>query len=239
MALIKQMLRENRLWGAERVRGELVKLGIHVSKRTIQRYKHDVHPAHDGQQNWLTFVHNHAQDIWACDFLQVPDVLFRHLFCFFLIELGSRRVVHVGVTRQPTERWVAQQLREATPFGTAPNYLIRDNDSKYGTTFDRVATGVGIEVLRTSYRAPKANAIMERFIGSVRRVCLDHLLLLGEKHLAHIVKAYVQYFNHARPHQGIHQQVPATPVPPLPPPTGKVVSIPVLGGLHHGYCWAA
>src|SRR5207237_134904 len=136
-------------------------------------------------------------------------------------------------------QWVAQQLREATPFGNAPKYVIRDNDSKYGTTFDRVAAGVGIEVLRTPYRAPKANAIMERFMGSVRRDCLDHLLLLVEKHLARVVKAYVQYFNCARPHQGIRQQVPATPVPPLPPPIGKVVSLPVLGGLHHCYSWVA
>jgi len=118
--LIKQMVRENRLWGAERIRGELLKLGIHVSKRTIQRYKKAEQPTPTGTQNWLSFVHNHAADIWACDFLQVPDILFRDLFCFFLIELNSRKVVHVGVTRHPTQQWVAQQLREATPFGNAP-----------------------------------------------------------------------------------------------------------------------
>jgi transposase InsO family protein len=236
--LIKQMVRENRLWGAERIRGELLKLGIRVSKRTIQRYKQEVHPTPAGKQNWLTFVHNHAPDMWACDFLQVPDVLFRALFCFFLIELGSRQVVHVGVTRHPTEQWVAQQLSEATPFGTAPKYLIRDNDSKYSSAFDRVAAGAGIEVLRTPYRAPKANAIVERFIGSVHRECLDHLLLLSEKHLAQVVKAYVAYFNQDRPHQGIAQQVPTRPLPPLSDRNGKVISIPVLGGLHHRYAWA-
>jgi putative transposase len=145
------------------------------------------HPT-GGKQNWLTFVHNHAQDIWACDFQEVPDVLFRNLFCFFLIELGSRQVVHVGVTRYPTVQWVAQQLREATPFDAVPKYLIRDNNRKYGTSFDRVAAGAGIEVLRIPYHAPKANAIVERFIGSVRRECFDHLLLLSEKHLARVIK---------------------------------------------------
>ena len=148
-------------------------------------------------------------------------------------------MVHVSVTRHPTEQWVAQQLREATPFGTAPKYLIRDHDSKYGTLFDRVATGTGLEVLRTPYRAPKANAIVERFMGSVRREGFDHLVVLTEKHLARIVKAYVEYFNTARPHQGLRQLVPARPIPPIPPPTGTVVSIPLLRGLHHRYEWAA
>jgi putative transposase len=239
VALIKQMLRENRLWGAERVRGGLLKLGIHVSKRTIQRYKHEGQPSRGGNQNWRTFIHNHADEIWACAFLQVPDVLFRNLFCFFLVEVGSRKVVHVGVTRHPTEQWVAQQLREATPFGTAPKYLIRDNDSKFGATIDRVAAGVGIQGLRTPFQASKANAFVERFIGSVRRECLDHLLVLGENHLVRVVNAYVQYFNNVRPHQGIHQQLPANPVLPVPPSTGKILSVPILGGLHHRYQWAA
>jgi hypothetical protein len=237
VTLIQQMLRENRLWGAERVRGELLKLGIRVSKRTIQRYKRQMQPAPAGRQSWLTFIHNHAQDIWACDFLQVPDLLFRSLFCFFLVELGTRKVVHVGVTRHPTEQWVAQQLRDATPFGSGPTYLIRDNDSKYGAVFDRAAAGAGIKVLRTPYHAPRANAIVER----VRRECLDHLLLVGEKHLVRVVKAYVRYFNDACPHQGIGQRVPADAPAPLPPSPsgGRVISIPVLGGLHHVYHWAA
>jgi transposase InsO family protein len=241
IALIKQLLRENRLWGVERVRGELLKLGIRVSKCTIQRYKRQVHPTPTGQQTWRTFVHNHARDIWACDFLQVPDLLFRSLFCFFLVELGSRKVIHVGVTRYPTEQWVVQQLRDATPFDTAPKYLIRDNDSKYGTLFDRAAAGAGIEVLHTPYHAPSANAIVERFLGSVRRECLDHLLLIGEQHLTHVVKTYVRYFNQARPHQGLGQRIPDATPPALPaaPVGGKVISIPVLGGLHHTYRWAA
>jgi len=122
------------------------------------------------------------------------------VFVFVIIELGSRRVVHFGVTRHPTDMWVAQQLREATPFGAKPRYLIRDNDRKYGASFDRAAAG--IEVLRTPYKAPRANAVCERFLGSLRRECLDYFLILGEKHLYRVVKEYKQYFNHARPHQG-------------------------------------
>ncbi len=127
-----------------------------------------------GGQNWATFLHNHAKDVWACDFLQVTDLFFRSLFAFFLIELKSRRVIHMNVTRSPTDSWVAQQLREATPYGQTPKYLIRDNDRKFGLHFAGVATTSGIKVLRTPYRTPQANAICERFLGSVKRECLDH-----------------------------------------------------------------
>jgi len=125
-----------------------------------------------GQVTWATFLRNHASEIWACDFLQTYDVFFRTVFVFVIIELGSRRVVHFGVTRNPTDQWTAQQLREATSFGEKPRLLIRDNDGKFGPSFARVAAE--IEVLKTPYRAPKANAICERFLGSLRRECLDH-----------------------------------------------------------------
>jgi hypothetical protein len=121
IALIREMAKENRLWGAERIRGELLKLGIRVSKRTIQKYMRTVRTPHPRGQKWATFIHNHAAQIWACDFLQVTDFFFRPLFAFFVIELKSRKVIHVGVTRSPTDPWVAQQLREATPYGHAPN----------------------------------------------------------------------------------------------------------------------
>ena len=140
IALIREMAKENRLWGAERIRGELLKLGIHVCKRTIQKYMRAVRTPQPRGQKWATFLHNHAAQIWACDFLQVTDLFFRPLFAFFIIELKSRKVIHVGVTRSPTDPWVAQQLREATPYGQAPKYLIRDNDSKFGSCFARVAT---------------------------------------------------------------------------------------------------
>ena len=230
------MARNNRLWGAERIRGELLKLGIHVSKRTIQKYMRPerVRPS---TQTWATFLHNHASDIWACDFLPVTDLFFRSLFAFFLIELKSRKVLHVGVPRHPTDAWVAQQLREATPFGQAPRFLICDHDSKFGPLFDRVASGTRIKLLRTPYHAPRANAFCERFLGSVRRECLDHLLILHEQQLSRVLWAYTAYFNQARPHQGIHQQIPDLPaaLPPAIARAGPIMAVPVLGGLHHDY----
>jgi len=152
ISLIQEMATNNRLWGAERIRGELLKLGIRVSKRTIQKYMKHTRPRRVGGQNWKTFLRNHATEIWACDFLQVRDLFFRPLFAFFIIKQKSRKVIHVNVTRAPTDPWVAQQLREATAYGQAPNYLIRDNDKKFGPNVARVATTSGIKVLRTPYR---------------------------------------------------------------------------------------
>jgi transposase InsO family protein len=229
------MAAANRTWGAERIRGELLKLDIRVAKSTIQKYMRDARPPHRGQ-TWGTFLRNHGHEIWAADFLPVTDVLFRPLYAFFLVELASRRVVHAGVTRHPTDAWVAQQLREATPFGQRPPFLIRDNDSKYGPAFSRVAATSGIEEICTAYRAPKENALCERFLGAVRRECLDHLLILSERHLRRTVQAYVTYFNEDRPHQGLQQAVPA-PRPGLMATNGQGVirRMPVLGGLHHVY----
>jgi putative transposase len=237
VALIKEMARDNRLWGAERIRGELLKLGLRVCKRTIQKYMRQVRPARPRGQNWKTFLHTHAEQIWACDFLPVTDVLFRSLYAFFIIEFHSRRVIHVGVTRSPTDAWTAQQLREATAYGVRPKYLIRDNDGKFGVGFARVAQTSRIEILTIPYHAPRANAICERFLGSVRRECLDHLLILQEKQLHRVLNAYAQYFNRARPHQGIRQQIPEQKAGSVPPfhESGKVISFPVLGGLHRDY----
>ena len=150
-------------------------------------------------------------------------------------------MVHVGVTRHPTDAWVAQQLREATPFDQRPTYLLRDNDSKYGPVFSRAATATGIVELRTAYRAPRQNATCERFLGSVRRECLDHILVLGEAHVRHVLREYVRYFNHDRPHQGLAQRVPVVPggAPARTITDGSVRAIPILGGLHHAYARAA
>jgi transposase InsO family protein len=241
ISLITEMAAHNRLWGAERIQGELLKVGIKVAKRTVQRYMRIGRPPRSGGQSWATFIRNHAKDIWACDFLQLHDVFFRPLFAFVITELGSRRIVQVGVTRSPTDDWVAQQLREATPFGEAPKYLIRDNDAKYGPKVDAVVMGTGIEVLRTPIKAPRANAICERLLGSVRRECLDHLLVVSEAHLRRVLNEYVQYFNRSRPHQGIDQRIPEPQesTPSASGERGTVIAFPVLGGLHHDYRRAA
>jgi transposase InsO family protein len=238
IALIRRMAAENPLWGAERIRGELGKLGIGASKRTIQAYLRAAPAPRPRGQAWATFLRDHAHETWACDFLPVTDLLFRPLFAFFVVELATRRVVHVGATRHPTDAWVAQQLREAAPFDQRPRYLIRDNDCKFGATFAWVAEASGIEILRTPHRAPRANAVCERFLGSVRRECLDHLLILGERHLARVLREYVAYFNRDRPQQGLAH---ARPEPPAEraSPTGPIRALPVLGGLHHTYQRAA
>jgi putative transposase len=155
IALIREMAAANRTWGAERIRGELLKLQIRVAKWTIQQYLRGARPPRCAGQTWAAFLRNHDQHIWACDFLPVTDLLFRQMYAFFMIELASRRVVRVGVTRHPSDAWVAQQLRKATPFGRRPKHLIRDNDSKYGEVFARVAKTTGIDDVRTAYRAPK------------------------------------------------------------------------------------
>jgi len=241
ITLIRAMAAANRLWGAERIRGELLKLGVRVAKTTVQRHMRDARlPRRDGQ-TWATFLRNHAAETWACDFLPVTDALFRPLYAFFVIELGSRRVVHVGVTRHPTDAWVAQQLREATPFDQRPRYIVRDRDSKFGPAFARFAAASGIAELRTAYRAPRQNATCERFLGSVRRECLDHILVLGEAHLRCVLREYVAYFNQDRPHQGLRQHTPgdATASPVQAGRAGSVRAFPVLGGLHHVYWRAA
>jgi putative transposase len=241
IVLIREMAAANRLWGAERIRGELLKLGVRVAKTTVQRHMRDARPPRRAGQTWATFLHNHAAETWACDFLPVTDLFFRPLYAFVVVALGSRRVVHVGVTRHPTDAWVAQQLREATPFDQRPRYLVRDRDSKYGSAFARVAAGSGITELRTAYRSPRQNATCERFLGSVRRECLDHVVVLGEAHLRRALREYVAYFNQDRPHQGIGQHIPgrAAASPVYAGGVGNVRAFPILGGLHHAYQRAA
>ena len=200
--LIRRMARDNRTWGAERIRGELLKLGVRVAKCTIQRHIRAVRLPGDGQR-WRTFLQNHT--VWACDYLQVYDVWFRPLFAFFVINVNSKEVVHVAVTREPTERWTAQQLRNITPFGTGPQFIIHDRDAKFGADFDRAAKGAGVRVLKTATHAPLMNATCERFLGSVRRECVDHIIILGERHLR--LSEYALHFNKSRPHQGLGQRV--------------------------------
>jgi putative transposase len=244
IALIKQMAVENRRWGSKRIRGELLKLGIRVNRGTIRHYmwqaRRKLPPQHHGQ-SWATFLANHASEIWACDFVQTYDLFFRTVFLFFIIEHGSRRVVHVGVTRRPTDVWAAQQVREATPFGEGPRFFICDNDDKYGPRFEHAVKGAGIELIHTPPYAPKANALCERFIGSIRRECLDHILILSDKHVRRVIHKYCEFFNRARPHQGIDQHIPElSEIVTIPEHERRqVIGVPVLGGLHHDYRWVA
>jgi transposase InsO family protein len=232
--LITRLALDNRLWGAERLRGELLKIGVRVSKRTVQKYMRRARGPRPWGQSWSTFLRNHMHQTWACDFLQLYDIWFRPIFACFIIDLGARKVVHVGVTRKPTTTWVAQQLRNATPFGEGPRFLIRDNDDKFGVDFDRAAKGAGIRGLRTAVRAPRMNAFCERFLGSVRRECLDHVVVLGERHLERVLREYCfRYFNESRPHQGIGQLLPAGAFNAAR--GSEVLGLSVLGGLHHDY----
>jgi putative transposase len=198
--LVRDMAKRNRLWGAERIRGELLKLGIRVAKRTIQKYMKGVRTRRGGQ-SWSSFLANHADSTWACDFIQTYDILFRQVYAFFIVHLGSRKVVYTNACRQPTQEWTAQQLRNAMMDGQAPKILLRDRDDKFGASFDRVAKGVGTRVIKTAVRAPNMNAVAERFVGSARREMLDHVIVLDDQHLGRIVDEYKQYFNEARPHQ--------------------------------------
>lgn len=207
--LIRRMAAENRLWGAERIRGELLKLGIRVSKRTIQKYLDVARAPRPSGQSWATFLRNHAKETWACDFLQTYDVWFRPIVAFFIVNVGTREVVHIAVTRAPTSEWTAPQLRNATPAGVGPRFIIRDRDRKFGADFDRTAAAVGARVIITAVRAPNMNATCERFLRSIRRECLDRVIIFRERQLRLVLTEYVQYFIRARPHQGLAQATPA------------------------------
>jgi putative transposase len=236
IALIRKMATENYLWGAERIRGELLKLGMEVSKRSIQKYMPKDRKSHVSSQTWATFLKNQANAIWACDFTVAHDWLFRMWYIFVVLELKTRRIVYMGVTQFPTDEWTAQQLREATPWGQRPKYLIRDRDKKYATRFSAVVASSDIQELKTPYRSPRANGICERFIGSLRRECLDHVLIQDGKQLQRVVQEYTAYYNQERPHQGISQRIPDDhDLPRSKPTSGRVKSRAILGGLHHSY----
>ena len=241
-ALIVTMARENPTWGSERIRGELLKLGIVVCKRTVQRYRRR-EPARPPSQTWRTFLTNHAQAIWAADLFTIQTLTFRTLYVLLFITHDRRVLVHVKVTAHPTAAWVWQQLIEATPWGRQPKHLIRDRDAVYGGDFSARAKRLGIETVLTPVRAPRANAIAERVIGTLRRESLDHLLSMDEAHLRTVLAEYVAYYNADRPHRTLNLEVPTE----VPTPgrsagsalTGAIQARPVLGGLHHVYGRAA
>jgi len=237
--LIKEMAENNRLWGAEKIQGELLKLGISLSKRTIQKH---MKVRKQSNQNWATFLKNHAEVIWACDFTVVHTLLFKPLYVLVFMQHKTRKVVHTAVTTNPTDEWTAQQLKEATPWDKRPKYLIHDNDSKFGKKFSAVAESSGIEELRTPFQAPKANATCERLIGTMKRECLDYFLIFNQPQLKRIVSNFADYYNQHRAHQGIEQRIPGQFSEPRLPLSnqvkGKVIATPFLNGLHHSYTYA-
>jgi transposase InsO family protein len=233
--LIARMARENPAWGAERIRGELLKLGIAVSKATVQRYRRRG-PARSPTQTWRTFLRNHRPSIWAADLLTVQTLTFRTLYVLVFVSHGRRELVHVNVTASPTAAWMWRQLVAATPWGRTPRYLVRDRDAVYGR--DRVprARGLGIETLLTPIRAPRANAIAERLVGTLRRECLDHLVVINEAHLRAILAEFARFYNRERPHRTLRLE---TPEPVARSTTGPIRGSPALGGLHRVYERAA
>ncbi len=233
--LIGTIARENPLWGTQRIRGELLKLGIVVSARSIRRYRQR-RPSRPPSQSWRTFLANHARAIWAADLFVVQTLTFQTLYVIFFISHGRRQLLHFEVTAQSNAAWVWRQLIEATPWDRKPDHLIHDRDRVWGGDFAVRAAALGINSLLTPVRAPNANSIGERVVGTLRRECLDHLIILGERHLRAVLAEFVSYYNRERPHRTLHLE---TPVMSARSSGGEIQSRPILGGLHHVYERAA
>jgi putative transposase len=227
--LIHQLARENPRWGVVRIVGELRALGYEVSARTVRRYRQHA-LRRPPSQSWRTFLHNHASAIWAVDLFTVQTFTLRTVYVLVVIAHGRRRIVHVNVTRHPTAQWIWRQVVEATPWGARPRYLIRDHDRCYGKDFIQHAGRIGITTIVTPIRAPNANAVAERVIGTLRRECLDHLIVLNERHLLQVLREYVEHYNTKRPHRSLALDSPDGRPQPLIPKSGRVVSRSMLGG---------
>ncbi len=234
--LIARMSKENPLWGSERIRGELLKLGIIVSNRSIRRYRWRPLRPSDDHQRWRTFLSNQLRGIWAADLFVVQTVSYRILYVFFLLRHDRREWIHFNVTASPSAAWIWRQVVEATPLGRQPKFLIHDRDADYGGDFDGRLANLGITGVRTPPRTPKANAIGERIVRTIRSECLDHIVVINERHLRAVLAEFAHYYNHDRPHRSLRL---GSPILTPTPPTGKVLSRSVLGGLHHVYARAA
>jgi len=230
--LILQMSTANPLWGAPRIHGELLKLGIEVSQATVSKYM--VKPERRPSHSWQTFLTNHASDIVSIDFFTVPTATFRVLYVFLVLDNARRKIIHFNVTTNPTAAWTGQQIAEAFPWETAPRFLIRDNDGIYGFDFTRRVSALGIKQVRTAKRSPWQNPYVERVIGSIRRECLDHVIVFDGRHLKRVLREYVDYYHRSRTHLGLEKDCPVTRAIELPR-LGLIHSEPVLGGLHHRY----
>jgi len=227
--LIREMSIANSLWGAPRIHGELLKLGIEIGQTSVAKYM--VRRIGPPSQDWKTFLNNHADGIAAMDLFVVPTISFRLLYGLLIMGHGRRQILWFGVISHPTAEWIANQLMEACGWEQAPHYLIRDRDRAYGEVFIRIRS-IGIRDRPTSPRSPWQNAYAERLIGSIRRECIDHIIVLGERHLRHVLLSYMQYYNEVRTHLSLNKDAPA----PRPVQrAGHILCRSILGGLHHQY----
>jgi transposase InsO family protein len=229
-ALIRRMSRENPLWGAPRIHGELLMLGIEVSESTVGRYM--IRIGRPRSQGWKTFLHNQAAGLASLDLFVVCTVSFKLLYGLVILSHARRRLVRIAVTSNPTAEWIAGQVTEAFPWNEVPRHLLRDRDGAFGLAYTRRIRAMGIRDHPVAAHSPWQNGYVERLIGSTRRECLDHLMVFGEAHLRRVLKAYAEYYNEVRTHLSLSKDAPKfRRVQSL----GSVVARPVLGGLHHRY----
>jgi putative transposase len=230
--LIRTMSRENPLWGAPRIHGELLKLGIDIGETSVSKYL--VRGRKPPSQTWRTFLENHVKTMASVDFFTVPTVRFQILYVFLVLAHDRRRILHFGVTAHPTAEWTAQQLREAFPWETAPRYLLRDRDTIFGPEFVKQVKAMGIKQVLSAPRSPWQRAYIERVIGTLRRECLDHVIVFSEAGLYRHLRNFADYYHRSRTHLGLQKDTPE-PRPIHPPGAGRIIAIPEVGGLHHRY----
>jgi putative transposase len=231
-SLIRRMSKANVTWGAPRIRNELAKIGIEVSRSTVAKYR--VRHRKTPSPNWRSFLDNHVKTLVSLDFFVVPTATFRVLFVLLILAHDRRRVVHFNVTSDPSAEWTAQQLVQAFPDETAPRYLLRDRDRVYGKYFRRRVKDLGIEEVLTAPCSPWQSPYVERLIGSVRRDCLDHVIVLNERHLRRVLRSYFDYYHRSRCHLSLEGDAPE-PRAIQGPELGRVIELPEVGGLHHRY----